>query len=150
MALPSLADLVTGLERRLGVEEGSLEETDLARAEEALTDASALVASVGGTLATGGDDDAPAVALAVLYAAAKRTYVRGNNPDEEGTGPFSVKWGSVWLLTEEKKLLTGLGGTGGVWTLGTTRGDSSDMVYVDVVGCPDDPLPVYASDDYAV
>jgi hypothetical protein len=150
MALPSLDDLVTGLEHRLGVEEGSLEDTDRARAEAALEDASALVSQVGGTNATGGDADAPAVTLAVLYAAAKRTYLNPNGVESETVGAFSVKWGSVWLLDGERKLIAGLGGTGGLWTLGTTRGDSADMVYVDVVGMPEDPIPVYASDDYAV
>lgn len=151
MALPPLAEMVTALEARLGVEPDSLAGVDKTRAEAALTDASALVTSVGGTNATGGaDGDPSATALAVLYAAAKRTYLNPSGIETETTGPFSVKWGSVWLLTEEKKLLGGLGGTGGIWTLGTTRSDSSDMVYVEVVGMPEDPIPVYSSDDFAV
>jgi hypothetical protein len=147
MALPSLSDLVTGLERRLRVEEGSLEDQDLAAAEEALTDAAALVSATGGIWATGGDDDAPAAAVAVLMAVAKRTYLNTTGAETESTGPFAVKWGSAWLTTEERRVLGSLGGsTGGLWSLSTTRGDDlADAVYVDVV--ESEPFPLYAPED---
>jgi hypothetical protein len=147
MALPSLTDLVTGLEHRLGVEEGSLEDSDRNRAEAALTDASALVAATGGVWATGGEDDAPAAAVAVLYAVAVRTYRNATGAESETTGPFTVRWGSAWLTSEEKRILSSLGGsTGGLWNLSTTRGDDlADTVYVDVV--ESEPFPLYAPED---
>jgi hypothetical protein len=147
MALPSLDDLATGLEHRLGVEVGGLEDEDRLRAEAALTDASALVSATGGVWATGGDDDAPAAAVAVLYAVALRTYRNATGAEQETTGPFSVRWGSAWLTAEEKRVLGSLGGsTGGLWNLSTTRGDDlADAVYVDVV--ESEPFPLYAPED---
>jgi len=72
---------VAELERRLGVPEGSLSGEELARAEAALEDASALVRTAGRqswTDATG-ENPAPEIVVIVTLRLAKRIY---QNPEE--------------------------------------------------------------------
>lgn len=150
MALPSLDDLVTGLAARLKVDATSMPDLDRASMEGALADASALVTAEGGSSATGGDDDAPAASLAVLYASAKRAYMNTTGAVQETTGPFGIQYGTAWLTQEERRILGSLGTGSGLWTQGTTRGEDDGWVFVSDPDSPNDPIPLLRSDDFAV
>jgi hypothetical protein len=88
VTLPPLAP-VSALETRLGVAAGTLTGADLARAQAALDDASALVRAEAGSPLVDADGTtitAPAGAIAVAIASAKRVYL---NPD--GLAGYSVE-----------------------------------------------------------
>jgi hypothetical protein len=82
---------VSLLERRLGLTEGSLAGEDLARAQDALDDASTLVlAEVPEITAALWETDAPKVAVLVALKAARREYENPRGISSEGLGEHSV------------------------------------------------------------
>jgi phage gp36-like protein len=126
------------------------------RKEAALADASALIHALtneawvedGALVAT-----VPDVALTVCCKAAVRALVNPSGATQESTGPFSYTYGDVYLTSTERDLIRGAvsGGTGGVWTLGTTRLDTYEAgdlrlvngdLWVDVNGQPNEPIPL--------
>lgn len=130
MSLPNLAP-VSALEKRLGVEIGSLSGTDLVRAESALEDVSALVREEAGKTWVAGDPpvlgEVPGSVLAVVYAAALRAY---RNPDgyvSENVGQGAYTWSTSQegangvFLTEQEKRVVRKAASGGssVYTLRT-------------------------------
>lgn len=145
MALPSFAtydDLVLRLPENVTVDED--------RAEAALFDASALIHAESAQAWVSDDalvDDVPDVALTVCCKAAIRALVNPAGNTQEATGPFSTTFGDVYLTSKEAALIRGAsGGTGGLWTLSTTRLDDptgSDLLTVDGV----EYLPVIGQDE---
>jgi hypothetical protein len=131
MSLPPLAS-VAAMEVRLGVEEGSLEDLDLARAEAALGDVSALVRDEAGRDWVADDETtitAPPAAVAVVLQAALRTY---RNPDgyaseSLGGGAYGYSYApgaTGAYLSEDERLIvrraaTGRRFHGGVYTVRT-------------------------------
>lgn len=109
MALPPLA-ATSDLEARLGV---TLTGTDVARAEAALTDASALVRSAAGvTWSADGttlDADLPDVVIAVTLTAARRAYENPSGLVSESFGSYSYTRNQgerrigMYLTDEERK-----------------------------------------------
>jgi hypothetical protein len=90
MANP-LPPTVNLLERRLGLAEGSLTGEDLARAQDALDDATTLVlAEVSETKAAAWTLDAPKVALLVVLKAARREFENPRGMAQESLGEHSV------------------------------------------------------------
>lgn len=82
---------VSALERRLGLDVGSLVGTERARAEEALVDAAVLVlAEVPAAKATAWTADAPAVAVLVTLKAARREFENPRGMSNEALGEHSV------------------------------------------------------------
>lgn len=82
---------VASLERRLGVPEGSLEDVDLARAQDALEDAATLaLAEVPEATAAAWELDAPKVVALVVLKAARREYENPRGLDTETLGEHSV------------------------------------------------------------
>lgn len=104
MALTTIAEL----EKRLGEEVGSLTGEELARAEEAIEDASVIVQSFGRRSWTDseGDNPAPPIAVVITLRLAKRIYL---NPDEnrwEQLGDLTQgKADPTNLLTDDEKTL---------------------------------------------
>lgn len=98
---PSVAEL----ERRLRVPEGSLEEEDLAGAEAALEDATALVlAEVATSNATTWKLDAPDVVHLVVLKAARREYENPQGIAQETYGEHTVgntETSGVYLTARE-------------------------------------------------
>lgn len=133
MSLPPLAT-VAALETRLGVPEGTLAGADLARAQAALGDVSALVRAEAGSPMVDPDGvtiTAPDAAIAVTLAVAKRVYL---NP--EGLAGFSVSGYSeqqpqgatgVILTGDETAAITAAaaGSAGNFVTLGSVRTPSA-------------------------
>jgi hypothetical protein len=148
MALPSFAtydDLVLRLPENVTVDED--------RAEAALFDASALIhaESAEAWVSDGAlVDDVPDVVLTVCCKAAIRALVNPAGNTQEATGPFSTTFGDVYLTSKEAALVRGAsGGTGGLWTLSTTRLDTYEtsdfpvyagVEYIPVIG-QDEPIP---------
>lgn len=145
MALPSFAaydDLVLRLPGNVTVDED--------RAEAALFDASALIhaESAQAWVSDGAlTDDVPDIVLTICCKAAIRALVNPAGNTQEATGPFSTTFGDVYLTSKEASLIRGAsGGTGGLWTLSTTRLDDSsgsDLLTVDGV----EYLPVTGQDE---
>lgn len=121
-ALATVADLET----RLGLAAGSLTGTDLARAEAALDDASALVRAEAGLdwVDAYGASTAPASVVVVVVQVALRVY---RNPDgyisESIAGAYSYAYGQgaqngLTLTDAERRIITRAaaadGGTGGL------------------------------------
>jgi hypothetical protein len=79
------------LERRLGMEAGSLTGVDLARATDALDDAATLVlAEIPKSLVPAWTADAPKVAVLVALKAARREFENPRGMDQESLGEHSV------------------------------------------------------------
>ncbi|WGH20299.1 head-to-tail adaptor [Arthrobacter phage MaGuCo] len=79
------------LEKRLGLPVGTLADEDLARAEEALDDATTLaLAEVSTTRANAWTLDAPKVVQLVILKAARREYENPRGLDQESLGEHSV------------------------------------------------------------
>jgi hypothetical protein len=90
MANP-LPPAVALLERRLGVDVGTLTGADLARAQDALEDASTLVlAEVPDAVADAWELDAPKVAVLVTLKAARREYENPRGLESESLGEHQV------------------------------------------------------------
>lgn len=132
------------LEARLGLDPSTLADADLARAQAALDDVSALVRyETNRDFVDGaGVPNAPAVVVRIVLGAALRNY---RNPDGEivqGTGPFTrtLKAAEVSaLLTDAEKsiLRTYRPVSNDLWTQRTTRGEDGDITYFmeDTYGC---------------
>lgn len=136
MALPAFAT-VDDLVLRLPANVASVDED---RAEAALFDASALIhaESAQAWVSEGAlTDDVPDVVLTICCKAAIRALVNPAQHTDESTGPFSRTFGEVYLTKQERDIIRGTaGGTGGLWTLSTTRLDDSqvsDLLVVDGV-----------------
>lgn len=125
------------------------------RKEAALADASALIHAEsheawvedGALIAT-----VPDVALTICCKAAVRALVNPAGATQESTGPFSTTHGDVYLTGKERDLIRAAsGGTGGLWTLGTTRLDTYEAgdlrlvngdLYVGVAGQSGGDIPI--------
>ncbi|WIC90157.1 head-to-tail adaptor [Arthrobacter phage VroomVroom] len=82
---------VSSLEKRLGLPVGTLDEEDLARAEEALDDATTLaLAEVNETKAILWTVDAPKIVTLVVLKAAKREFENPRGMESESLGEHSV------------------------------------------------------------
>lgn len=148
MALPSFAD-TDDLNARLpaGVS------VDADRAEAALEDASALIHAESGEAWV--EDgaliaDVPTIAKMICCKAAIRAIVNPAGAVDQSTGPFSTRFGDVYLTRKEEDLIhQAVGTTSGLWTLSTTRLDTDeagDLIYagdqyIEVVGQANEPLP---------
>lgn len=109
----SLPPPLSELERRLGVEVGSLSGADKARAEEAITDATYLAlaevsvatATAWGADPANGGTGAPGVVLTVILKAARREYENPQNLSQESLGDYSrtVTASGVYLTDREAK-----------------------------------------------
>jgi hypothetical protein len=117
MTLPSLAQ-VSELEKRLGLDFGSLSGLDLERAEAALSDASALVRAEAGRdffdIATG-LVVAPDVIVTIATRSAIRAYRNPEGVVSESLGgayQFSYAPGetSVYLTDDERRIIKSMGG----------------------------------------
>jgi hypothetical protein len=131
VSLPPLAP-VSAIEIRLGLEEGSLADLDLARAEAALVDVSSLVREIAGKDYVALDlvtITAPDPVVTVTVQAALRTY---RNPDgfaseSLGGGAYGYAYApglvGVYLSEDEvgivRRSANGRRSTGGVYSLRT-------------------------------
>ena len=112
MSPPSLAP-VAALEKRLGLAVGSLSGSDLARAEEALADASALVRAEAGKDWVADDGvtiTAPDVVVVVTRQAALRQYGNPEGHSGESIDGGTYSWQTtgptdVYLTDDEKTLV---------------------------------------------
>lgn len=90
MAIP-LPPPLSKLESRLGLDAGSLDGTDKARADDAIADATTLVlAEVADTTAARWTEDAPAVIELVILKAARREYENPRGIQQETRGEHSA------------------------------------------------------------
>lgn len=150
MTLPPLAP-VAALETRLGLGPGTLAGADLARAQAALDDVSALIRAEAGSPLVDPDGvtiTAPEAAVAVTLAVAKRVYL---NPD--GLAGFSVEGyseqqpqGAVGVIMTDDEtavIRAAIAGStaGGSVTLGSVRTPSA---YGDAAPAPFDLWAGYA------
>lgn len=125
MALPSFAD-TDDLAARLPAGTS----VDDERAEAALTDASALIHAESNEAWV--EDGAivstvPPIALTICCKAAIRALVNPSGVTQQATGPFSTSFGDVYLTNRERDMIRqAAGGTSGLWTLATTRLDTTD------------------------
>lgn len=125
MSLKSLAD-VEAIELRLGFEKGSLQGADLARAQAALDDASALVRAEAGKpwLDEEGDVTAPAQVVTIVVKAALREFKNPDGFSSEQMGDYSYRTdqtGGVYLTEDERRIVRQAAGAGayGAWTVRT-------------------------------
>jgi len=82
---------VAALERRLGIPEGALEDEDLARAVDALEDATTLaLAEVAPAVGTRWEVDAPGIVRVVILKAARREYENPSGLAQETLGEHTV------------------------------------------------------------
>lgn len=141
----SLPPPVSALERRLRVEEGSLDGEDLAAAEDALADATALVlAEVSATRATAWKTDVPDVVRLVVLKAARREFENPQGIAQETLGDHTIgnsETSGVYLTAREiaqvRRAATGRSGG----FLGTIRTPSA-------YGPGDQSVPVSFGDRY--
>lgn len=124
---------LTALEIRLGLDEHSLSGTDKARAEAALSDASALVRSEAGRtwLDSAGKSVAPDAIVRVVLGAALRTYRNPEGEIEQTVGPFSRTLKSaetsVYLTDAEKAIVRRYRvAPSGLWTMRTTKDSAGE------------------------
>lgn len=116
--MATLPPPLAALERRLGVAEGTLTGTDLARAEEALADATALaLAEVSPSTATAWSepDSAPAVVVTVVLKAARREYENPQGYTQETVGDYaySTNASGVYFTDAEVALIHRAAGPSG-------------------------------------
>lgn len=154
MALPPLVP-VDALERALGLSVGTLAGADLARAEEVLQDASALVRlSAGRTWVDAGGVllDVPEAVFTITRTAARRGYDNPHGFETESIGSYSYtlpgsEGGGVYLTATERADVRGAVATRrGLRTMATTKGYDDSTVYVPVVGTTTE-FPWYDSED---
>jgi len=133
--LPPLAS-IAAFEKRLGLAPGSLQGADLARAEAALEDASALVRSVAGRDWV--DEDgvtitAPATVIVITLLAAKRAFLNPRGFSYEQTGPFSYQLPrdqtGLMLTEDEKRVIREAAGRYGVGTIVTPSAYTDPLPY---------------------
>lgn len=123
LALATVADL----EVRLGLSVGDLQDTNLARAQAALDDTSALVRAEGGKtwLDSGGVIvTAPAEVITIVIKAALREYKNPDSFTSEQLGDYSYRTdavGGVYLTEDERRIIRAASGTAshGLWTVRT-------------------------------
>lgn len=137
MSLPPLASL-DDLEVRLP---DHIEGNDVARAEAALIDASALVRTEAGKTWANDDGDelvdVPDIIVTITVAVARRGFLNPEGYQQETSGDHTVMLSSsIYLLDDEKALIaTTTTSTSGLFTISTTRSDSDfGCVYYDVEG----------------
>lgn len=126
MTLKSLAD-VAAIELRLGFETGTLQGPDLARAQAALDDASALVRAEAGKSWVDTDGTtitAPAQVLTIVVKAALREFKNPDGFSSEQMGDYSYRTdhtGGVYLTDDERRIVRQAAGAGayGAWTVRT-------------------------------
>lgn len=113
---------VSALELRLGLEIGSLQGADLARAQAALEDASALVRAEAGK--TWLDEDglvtAPAQVVTIVIKASLREYKNPDGFTSEQMGDYSYRTdnaGGVYLTEDERRIVRDAAGASaaGIW-----------------------------------
>ncbi|MGW4114818.1 hypothetical protein ACWEFJ_28420 [Actinosynnema sp. NPDC004786] len=154
MTLPALAT-VAALEKRIGVEVGTLDGVDLARAETDLEDASNLVRAETGNdwVDDDGNPAAPAPLVTVVLRAARRCY---RNPDEYSS---ETEDGYTWrrdgeavspYLTESEVRVCEryAGPASGLHTIATTRRTPRrhDVILLPTTPAGD-PFAAYDPDD---
>lgn len=124
MTLKALAD-VSAVELRLGLEIGSLQGADLARAQASLDDASALVRAEAGINWLSGDGTtvtAPAQVVTITVKAAMREFKNPDGFTSEQIGDYSYRVdnaGGVYLTDEERRIIRLSAGGAGLWTVRT-------------------------------
>lgn len=133
---------VSALELRLGLETGTLQDTDLARAQAALDDASALVRAEAAKAWLDAEDNvtAPAQVITIVIKAALREFKNPDGFTSEQMGDYSYRTdqsGGVYLTDDERRIVRQAAGAGayGAWTVRTpsafdttTEADSSDLL----------------------
>lgn len=128
MTLKALAE-ISALELRLGLETGSLQGADLARAQAALDDASALVRAEAGKdwleqVEASWEVVAPAQVVTIVIKASLREYKNPDGFTSEQLGDYSYRTennGGVYLTEDERRIVrmaAGVGGAG-IWTVRT-------------------------------
>lgn len=126
MTLISLAP-VSALELRLGLETGSLQGTDLARAQAALDDVSALVRAEAGKAwvnEAGDTVTAPAQVATIVVKAALREFKNPDGFTSEQMGDYTYRTdqtGGVYLTEDERRIIRQAAGAGayGAWSVRT-------------------------------
>lgn len=159
MTLPAFAS-VADLAARTP---GGISDDDEARAQAALDDASSKIRAEAGEswVDANGDLDLPDdpdwaadAIVRITLAVARRAMENPEGLTQESLGPYSESRSNaspdVYLTTAEKRDIAKIvGGTSGLWTLGTTRDDSSVVsdlpsfdgdVYIEVEGSELIPL----------
>ena len=132
--LPPLAS-VAAFEKRLGLSPGTLQGADLARAEAALEDASALVRDEAGRswVDEDGAVTAPPAIVTVTLKAARRAYVNPNGFQSEQTGPFAYQLPrgetGVDLTEAERRVVRRAAGRHGLGTLVTPSAYTDPLPY---------------------
>lgn len=131
MSLPALAP-VSGLEVRLGLAVGSISGADLARAQAALVDVSAIVRQEAGMDWIDPDDPTavitPDTVAAVVLQAVKRAYENPENLSQESLGGDYASTKSLVgiYLTEDEKTIVRIAADGGRKNItGTVRTPSA-------------------------
>lgn len=126
MTMLSLAT-VADLEVRQGLSIGDLQDANLARAQAALEDASALVRAEAGKtwLDSGGVTvTAPAQVVTIVIKAALREYKNPDSFTSEQLGDYSYRTdavGGVYLTEDERRIIRAASGntSHGLWTVRT-------------------------------
>lgn len=125
MTLKALAE-VSALELRLGFETGTLQGPDLARAQAALADASALVRAEANKAWLDSDSNvtAPAQVVTIVVKAALREFKNPDGFTSEQMGDYSYRTdnaGGVYLTEDERRIVRSAAGSGayGAWTVHT-------------------------------
>jgi hypothetical protein len=126
MTLLSLA-AISDLEVRLGLSVGDLQDANLARAQAALDDTSALVRAEAGKtwLDAGGlTVTAPAEVITIVIKATLREYKNPDSFTSEQLGDYSYRTdavGGVYLTEDERRIIRAASGTAshGLWTVRT-------------------------------
>lgn len=108
---------VSALELRLGLEIGSLQGADLARAQASLEDASALVRAEAGKPWLDGDTvTAPAQVVTIVVKASLREFKNPDGFTSEQMGDYSYRTdntGGAYLTEEERRIIRQAAGTTG-------------------------------------
>lgn len=150
--MPALPPALSALERRLGLDEGTLDGPDRARAEDALSDALALVlAEVSERTGARWLADAPGVVTVVILKAARREFEnpQGFRAENLGEYGFQVDTASGVYLTgaEVEQIQRAASGRSSGGFVGTTRTPSAygygrgiEVLYV-TDGKGGDPIP---------
>lgn len=114
---------IAAIETRLGLEIGSLQGADLARANAALDDASALVRAEAGKpwITEEGIVIAPPEVITIVIKASIREFKNPDGFSTEQLGDYSYRTentGGVYLTDEERRIIRNASGSGahGVWS----------------------------------
>lgn len=156
MALPPLAAVQDLADRAGSPIEGA---AAIAQAGAVLSTASALVRSYTGQSWVGTDGilgDVPDAAMRVTVDIAFRVWTNPDGLVGDSIDDASRRWSErsgdgFYLTTGNRLMLDGLRtARRGIWTLGTTRGDTTvgDTIYVPTAPEPSGlPFPLYSADD---